>query len=141
MKNFHLHLHGRLLAIRFRRNLVDRAFVLAIGKCIGGDDALLFRPELGEVVLIDVDLDLQIVEVGDGDDVAFGALVADESGGDKFTLLDVAFQNRAGDRSTDYGICEIVFRKSTWPLACSTKPRAASISSWREPMRTRSKVL
>ena len=116
--DLHLHLHRRLLAIGFGRNLVDEAVVFAIGKRVGGDDALLLRAQLREIVLVDVELDFQIVQIGERDDVAFGALVADEAGGDELAFLDVALQDGARDRSADDGVVELGFGVCDAPSAC-----------------------
>ena len=93
IRDLHLHLHRRLLTIRFRRNLIDHALVLAIGIGVRGDDALLLRPELCEIVLTDIEFHLQIVEIRQRYDVAFGAALADEAGSDKLALLDCALEN------------------------------------------------
>ena len=69
--------------------MFDETFVFSIGIRIGGNDAFLFGPEFREIVLADIEFDLEIVEIGHGDDVAFGAFVADETGGDEFAFFDV----------------------------------------------------
>ena len=49
--DLHFHLHGGLLAVGLGRHLLDEAVVLAVGKGVGRDDALLIRMQLGEIVL------------------------------------------------------------------------------------------
>ena len=63
--------------------------------------------ELGEIVLADVELHLQIVQVGERHHVALGALVAHETGGDEFALFDGALQDGAvtGARITVFSSC------------------------------------
>ena len=62
---------------------------------------------LREVVLAHVQLYAQVVQVGDGDHVAFGPAVADEAGGDELTHLDVALEHRGGNRRADHGVAEV----------------------------------
>ena len=57
------------------------------------------RTELGEIVLIDIQLDLEIAQIGQRNDIALGAFVADETGGDELALFDVAFENGSVDRA------------------------------------------
>ena len=45
-----------------------------------------------------VELDAQVVQIGDGDDVALRAAVADEAGRDELADLHVALEHRRGDR-------------------------------------------
>ena len=63
--------------------------------------------QLGEIVLADVELHFEIVEVGQRDHVAFGAAVADETGGDELALLHRALQDGAGDGRADDGVGEV----------------------------------
>src|SRR5262249_9133153 len=86
------------------------AVVFAVGIGVGGDYAGVARMELGEVVLADVELYFQVVEIGHGDNVALGALVADESGGDEFALFHVALADGAGDGRANDGVIQIGLR-------------------------------
>ena len=95
-------------------------------------------PSLREIVLIDIELDLQIVQIGHGNDVALGAFVADEAGGDELALFDVALENGAVDGRADDGVVELHLRVVERALGLLTCARSASISSWRGPRRTSS---
>ena len=66
--------------------------------------------QLGEIVLADVELHFEVVEVGEGDDVALGAAVAHETGGHELALLDGALQDRAGDRGANDRVGEVASR-------------------------------
>src|SRR5437016_2677758 len=92
----YLDLHCRLLPIGLGGDLFDIAFVGAVAKRVGGDHAALARAELGEIVLADIQLHLQIVQVRQRHHVPFGALVPHEAGGDELTLLHRALKYRAG---------------------------------------------
>jgi hypothetical protein len=51
-----------------------------------------------------------VIQVRHGDDIALGAFVADETGGDELAFFDVAVENRAGYRRFDDRIVELVLR-------------------------------
>ena len=59
IQNLHLHLHGRLLAVRFRRNLGNLPSYLRSGNASTVTIAFLFGPSRAEIVLRDVEFDLQ----------------------------------------------------------------------------------
>ena len=116
---------------------VDLALVFAIRIGVGRDDGRLARTEFGEIVLIDVELDLKVVEIGQRDDVTFRASIAGKTRRDEFAAFDVALQDGAGDRRADDGVVQVAFaQKASEPSACLTCARMASISSRRGPMRT-----
>ena len=108
-QNLNLDLDRRFLPVRFRRHFGDLAFVGAIFEGVEGDDAFLLRRELGKVVLRDIEFDLNVVQIGEGDDrsarAAFGA--AGKLRGDQFALFGGALQNRAGDGSANHSGIEL----------------------------------
>ena len=59
----HLHLHGRFLPVRLRRDLGDLPVVLLVGIGVGGDDRFLPKTEAAKVGLCDVKLYLQIIQI------------------------------------------------------------------------------
>ncbi|MCG3159756.1 MAG: hypothetical protein JMDDDDMK_00776 [Acidobacteria bacterium] len=109
--DFHFHLDGRFLPVRFGGNLGDLALVFSIRVSVGRDDARLARTELGEIVLVDVEFDLKVVQVGHRNDVTFRAAITGETRRNEFAALDVAFQNDAGDRSADDGVFQLRLRE------------------------------
>ena len=101
----HFHLDRRLLPVCFGRDFLDKTVIFPIRTVgVGGDGTRLPRAELRKIVLIDIQLHLEIVQIGHRYDIAFGALVADEAGGDEFTLLDISFENGSIDRRANDGV-------------------------------------
>src|SRR6267142_1406338 len=97
VEHFHAHLDRRFLTIGLGRDQVNDSGIFFVGVGIGDDPARLFWRDLGKIVLADVELDSQVIEIGDGNHVSLGAALADEAGGDELAHLDVAGQNGGRD--------------------------------------------
>ena len=68
IQNLHLDLYRGFGAVGLGRNFGNHAVVLAVGEGIDRDRPLLLRAKFGEIILRDIELDLKIVQIGQGDD-------------------------------------------------------------------------
>ena len=104
IQNLYLHLHRGLLPVRFRRNLRDDAVVFLVGICISRDLRPLCRAKTGEVRLRDIELDLQIIQIRQGNHRTLWAArgCAGELRRNKLAFFCRTVENRARHRRADY---------------------------------------
>ena len=92
---FNLHLNRGLLPVGFRRDFIHTAVIDAVRICVCHEGARLIRCNAVEIVLINIQFDLQIAEIGKGDDEGLRAAIANKRSRDHLALLDVALENSA----------------------------------------------
>src|SRR5205823_636324 len=92
--------NGRLLAIGFRRNFRNCPVPLEVRKCVHSYDRFLMRSKFREIILGNVEVRLNIVEIGESEYRPRGTC---ELPSQQLSLFNAAFEDRACDGSANYG--------------------------------------